>query len=412
MGHHSTRDRSGRSSNSRKHTAQKPRREEFGLVPQTYGASYLAPQDFPAPYEAYGVFDRLAPIEIYDPELACGIGTRTKRYGPAYPDVHLYPSINAYHPGPVSHPFTEPILGEKYPPAALFPRPFYQDSYRSRKVPKTKYASAQVLILTWAFHDLRGGYDVEAEEDIVSLDEETDSVRETFEKFGYKVREGRIPMEDSAEKMKILVDKFLRRAAPDALLIVYYHGHGGLDEDGGLVFSSHEHPSDTQICQDAAADLYKAMAALDTAPKRTSMITSLKAKYERFRPIAEVKWEKIRDSLLQAPCDLLLVLDCCAAGGANLKHVDWQPEPMAEGFAKHLYAACGFESSSRGEMTAGLCDALDVYYAEETGKPLTTKRLHQIVEDRLQKKSVGAQPIFKQLLPVDGDKHITLPVFL
>ncbi len=43
---------------------------------------------------------------------------------------------------------------------------------------------------------------------------------------------------------------------------------------------------------------------------------------------------------------------------------------------------------------------------------LTTKRLHQIMEDRLQKDSAGSQPIFKQLLPHDPEQYITLPNLL
>lgn len=40
---------------------------------------------------------------------------------------------------------------------------------------------------------------------------------------------------------------------------------------------------------------------------------------------------------------------------------------------------------------------------------ITTKRLHQLLEDRLQKQSVGSQPIFKQLFPLDPEQYITLP---
>ena len=62
-------------------------------------------------------------------------------------------------------------------------------------------------------------------------------------------------------------------------------------------------------------------------------------------------------------------------------------------------------------MTAALCDVLQDYAREGAGSTLTTKRLHQILEDRLQKRSVGAQPIFKQLLPMDPEQYIQLPVF-
>jgi hypothetical protein len=128
---------------------------------------------------------------------------------------------------------------------------------------------------------------------------------------------------------------------------------------------------------------------------------------------------------------MLLILDCCAAGGANLRSLDWQPSRHKDRFAKHLFAACGFESSSRGDMSATLCDVLSENAednppelrgrsrlrsrsgdaSQKAAGGLTTKRLHQIMEDRLQKESLGSQPIFKQLLPADPEMYITLPNF-
>ena len=85
-------------------------------------------------------------------------------------------------------------------------------------------------------------------------------------------------------------------------------------------------------------------------------------------------------------------------------------------------------------MTAALCDVLDEWTPPElldaatktstngngavssgggAGAPfLTTKRLHQIMEDKLLKDGNGSQPIFKQLLPVDPEQYITLPNLL
>jgi hypothetical protein len=144
-----------------------------------------------------------------------------------------------------------------------------------------------------------------------------------------------------------------------------------------------------------------------------------------------VKWDSIRGTVLSAPCDVLLVLDCCAAGGANLRHINWQPPPGTECYTKHLFAACGFESSTSDDMTAAMCEVLEEWVpppsADATASParsagetttvtpgsgsgvLTTKRLHQLMEDKLQKRSVGSQPIFKQLLPHDPEQYITLP---
>ena len=176
--------------------------------------------------------------------------------------------------------------------------------------------------------------------------------------------------------------------------------------------------------------------------------------------MSSIRWDVLRTPILSAPSDVLLVLDCCAAGGASLARLDWTPPADAAAYTKHLFAACGFESSTSDDMTAAMCEVLDEFVppppvsvsvsakqrsrsrsadpvtaaaaATETGGGgggaaagagaaggaggpvggglfLTTKRLHQLMEDKLQKRSVGSQPIFKQLLPLDPEQYITLP---
>ncbi|KAK0646861.1 hypothetical protein B0T16DRAFT_458744 [Cercophora newfieldiana] len=312
---------------------------------------------------------------------------------------------------------------EHFEPPAIKRRPLYPI-----------YREVHVLILTWKFHDLRTApYTAPPSADYVSLEDETKRLHETFGSFGYKVQDWSIPMERPVEKMRNRLKKFCRQAADDVLLIVYYHGHGSLDDENELVFSSHEHPSNLDWCQAAAAELYAAMLSGDSCPShgREKNYHELLKKYERYRPVAEVKWDDIREIVLGSPCDLLLILDCCAAGGASLRHVNWQPQKSAEGYTKHLFAACGFESSTSDDMTAAMCDVLDEWVPGQpihrdhhhlknprTVSPgaqapfLTTKRLHQIMEDKLQKDSVGSQPIFKQLLPHDPEQYITLPNLL
>ncbi|KAK3313581.1 hypothetical protein B0H66DRAFT_594453 [Apodospora peruviana] len=285
---------------------------------------------------------------------------------------------------------------------------------------KPQYTQVHVLILTWIFHDLKQApYTAPPASEYTSLEDETRRVRDTFESFGYKVREFLIPMRSSTEYLRSKLKQFTRLAADDTLLIVYYHGHGCLDDDNELVFSSHEHPSDPVWSQNAAAEMYAALMSGDSCPAhgRHAQYQNLVKKYERYRPVAEVKWEEIRPTVLGAPCDLLLILDCCAAGGANLGHVNWRPPPQAEGYTKHLFAACGFESFTSDDMTAAMCEVLDEWAPDLHTSPrpspfLTTKRLHQIMEEKLQKDSVGSQPIFKQLLPHDPEQYITLPNLL
>ena len=111
-----------------------------------------------------------------------------------------------------------------------------------RDLPKTKYKAAHVLILTWSFHDLAGGFDEVAGDFIVSLEEETARLHDTFATYGYQVHERLIPMDASVERLTMIMKEFLRFANDETLLIVYYHGHGGLDEDGELVFSRYVTP--------------------------------------------------------------------------------------------------------------------------------------------------------------------------
>ncbi|KAK4186677.1 hypothetical protein QBC35DRAFT_255841 [Podospora australis] len=289
---------------------------------------------------------------------------------------------------------------------------------------KPQYNQVHCLLITWEFHDLRTeDYTAPPAPDYVSLEDETRRLRGTLEGYGYDVHEYRIPMQRSEEDMAEELKRFCRLAANDTLLMVYYHGHGSLNDDNELIFSSHDHPDNAEWSQAAAADLYSALLARDKVPR--DRYDQLIKKYERYQPISSLSWSTIRDPLLSAPSDVLLVLDCCAAGGANLKHVNWQPPPNAKIYTKHLFAACGFESSTSDDMTAKMCEVLDEWIPEvmcgsEKGMNgsggnnngvLTTKRLHQLMEDRLQKKSAGSQPIFKQLLPHDPEQYITLPNF-
>lgn len=127
-----------------------------------------------------------------------------------------------------------------------------------------------VLILTWQFHDLKvtdgdsHPYMFGPGSEFVSLEEETRRLRDTFESYGYFVDDWDIPMRDPLKAILTKLKQFGKYARDDRLLIVYYHGHGSLDERSELVFSSHEHPTDAQWAQTAAAELYAAILNQDT----------------------------------------------------------------------------------------------------------------------------------------------------
>ena len=103
---------------------------------------------------------------------------------------------------------------------------------------RPQYKEVRCLIITWEFHDLRAeDYTAPPAADYVSLEDETIRLRETLESYGYKVSEFNIPMDRPVEKMQARLKEFCRYAKDDTLLMVYYHGHGSMDEENELVFS-------------------------------------------------------------------------------------------------------------------------------------------------------------------------------
>ncbi|KAK0736451.1 hypothetical protein B0T21DRAFT_383979 [Apiosordaria backusii] len=278
-----------------------------------------------------------------------------------------------------------------------------------------QYKEVHCLILTWSFHDLRAeDYTAPPAADYVSLEDESKRLISTLKNYGWQVSEYHIDMNRPIESTTARLNKFCQLAADDVLLVVYYHGHGSLNEDNELVFSSHDHPENSEWAKKAAADLYSELLSRQNGGhgQNKAGFEALMKKYERYRPISHLPWSTLRQPLLACPSDVLFILDCCAAGGANLPS---SSIPQSNTYTKHLFAACGFESSTSDDMTETLCLVLDENAAAAAGNNetvLTTKRLHQLMEERLQKKSNGvgtSQPIFKQLLPLDPERKIHLP---
>lgn len=104
---------------------------------------------------------------------------------------------------------------------------------------KPQYNKVHALILTWEFHDLRlEDYTAKPETEYVSLEQETARLRATLENYGYAVHEYLIPMHRSIESLTTKIKQFCARyEADDTLLIIYYHGHGAMDDNSELVFS-------------------------------------------------------------------------------------------------------------------------------------------------------------------------------
>lgn len=88
----------------------------------------------------------------------------------------------------------------------------------SQKKDGGSYARVKVLLLTLGHHDLNDG-----------LDEETEDVKEAFEKLNYTVYKEEIRMKHSVDELQVILERFLpKEECKDTLFIIYYHGHGYL----------------------------------------------------------------------------------------------------------------------------------------------------------------------------------------
>ena len=90
-----------------------------------------------------------------------------------------------------------------------------------------------------------------------------------------------------------------------------------------------------------------------------------------------VKWFAHQVSLEELDCDVLILLDCCTAGGVT---------GDAPRGLKEIIAACGFETWAPGvgehSFTKSLIDELR-QQSERFERPMTASYLHQRVLERL-----------------------------
>lgn len=176
-----------------------------------------------------------------------------------------------------------------------------------------------VLTLTWAKHDRRG-----EDGQLLSpgLDIETDSVRSCFKRRGYRVQCRLIPEDYPTSAVETIMDKFLAKSVEGNLCVVYYKGEGCVEEgaEGRMVFSSGF----------GGSSFY---------------------------------WEDVRDPIMQAPGDLLMIMDCSAAPGVENPEIKMEAGFVPSPSTKQLLGSCA--SYGMGIMggdnfvTKALCRALD-----------------------------------------------------
>ncbi|KAK3940160.1 hypothetical protein QBC46DRAFT_449796 [Diplogelasinospora grovesii] len=192
----------------------------------------------------------------------------------------------------------------------------YTPSHNFERRQKSPPDEVYVLILTWAKHDTqKRGEDGQ----LLSpgLDSETNTVRSCFKQRGYRVQCRLIPEDYPTATIETILDKFLRHSNPSSLLIMYYHGFGSM-EDGRMAFSSDGGDG------------------------------------------SKVFWDDIRDPIMSAPGDVLLIVDCCCIRPEPLELIlDPGMIPAPDGSVKQLLLGVAPENGTGAAMTKSLCRVLD-----------------------------------------------------
>ncbi|KAK5658199.1 hypothetical protein OQA88_2173 [Cercophora sp. LCS_1] len=174
-----------------------------------------------------------------------------------------------------------------------------------------------VLILTWAKHDRRGD-----DGQLLSpvLDIETDSVRNCFKKRGYKVQCRVIGEDYPTAAVETILGKFLQKAGEGRLLMVYYRGFGNLEGE--------------------------------TEGQRRMVFSSGFGGSYFF-------WDDVRDAIMLAEGEVVMVMDCLAAPGAEQHEILMEPGLVVSKQTKQLLGVCAPYGVGGGYMAGVMCRALD-----------------------------------------------------
>ncbi|KAI4257587.1 MAG: hypothetical protein L6R42_005559 [Xanthoria sp. 1 TBL-2021] len=190
----------------------------------------------------------------------------------------------------------------------------------------SRYCDVYVLLLSW-------------EDDDLGVVREIDDLEEVFrDVYGYRAERWKIPSTTSHNSLVYRIMQALRDfESKNKLFITYYGGHGFMNDDRQCVWLSNQRPG-----------------------------------------AATLQWSSIQTMLEEAECDVLILLDCCAAASSGGSHGKGVTE---------LIAACGFEAFAPGvgehSFTRSLIDELE--YLNQRCIAITTALLHNKVLARIKK---------------------------
>ncbi|EUC32005.1 hypothetical protein COCCADRAFT_6178 [Bipolaris zeicola 26-R-13] len=258
---------------------------------------------------------------------------------------------------------------------------------------RNPYRTVEVLLLTFKYTDL-------------DLRRETGDVWAAFVSLDYTVTVYEIQMTESLEKLQVALDKFLKKGNNETLLIIYYHGHGGLAERNRFALHSHNYPESTHELWSTMLNLFK-----------NNMIPNdvngyLRDRNDPYQPIAQICWTDISGDIMMAECDTLVILDCCNAGlaavtstededdqddGSDSEDIHNEDNDSADGrdnnadrknnstddanhleARKELIGACGWGVGTTNHMSPAMCTVFEDHLRTPGSNMSTFRLVHEM----------------------------------
>ena len=186
----------------------------------------------------------------------------------------------------------------------------------------TRYKQVHALLLWWVA-------------DRLGVQSEIQELQDVFSRlYRFNTEEWQIPSDRAHNALALRLMQFLEHEHEDHLLIVYYGGHGGMNDDRQCMWSCHGTPDSPTV-----------------------------------------QWYALQTILEQAKSDVLILLDCCAAASAAAASGNSITE---------VIAACGFETWAPGVNQHSFSRSLieELKHLATKG-PFSTAMLHNKVLSRL-----------------------------
>ncbi|OIW25187.1 hypothetical protein CONLIGDRAFT_84067 [Coniochaeta ligniaria NRRL 30616] len=263
-------------------------------------------------------------------------------------------------------------------------QPFTKPSLNLLRGPRSEicqrsYREVRVLVMHWGHRGYRN------DNNLSNYQLEIHLVVDTFESYNYNVATSRMCPEDPCDED---LAHFHYGVADDTLAIIYYIGHGALDDlqERSLRFQQHV------------------------------FLSSMSARFDysltisRGESLDPIHWYNVVPMILKFKCDVLTILDCSHSGGAALPRHMFHDDMYPRAFSKEVIATAGFDSTYWSGKKYSFATIMSQVFADfKEANDLDSLGLFSEISYRMKLQSPCRTKTKKEAL-VESEGHPTNPV--